>query len=86
MKNIKLNTTYKKIQSPVSWVMFILFGMVWAWLVAIGLASYGKDTEDNKEKKKGVLNLTYQKFIYIYGLIFTYLFLIGIVLNLLGLL
>ena len=81
-----MNTTYKKIQYPLSWVMFILFGMVWAWLVAIGLASYGKDTTDNKEKKKGLLNLTYQKFIYVYGLIFTYLLLLGILLNLFGVL
>jgi hypothetical protein len=85
MKDIKLNTTYKKIQYPISWVMFIMFGMVWAWLVAIGLTSYGKNTEYNKEKKKGILNLTYQKFIYVYGLIFTYLFLTSIILNLFGL-
>ncbi len=64
--------------------MFIAFGMVWSWLVAIALASYGKDTTDNKEKKKGVLNLTYQKFIYIYGMIITYMIILIIILTLLG--
>ena len=49
MKDIKLDTTYKKIQYPLSWVMFIVFGMLLAWLVAIALATYGKDTTDNKE-------------------------------------
>lgn len=83
MQDIKLNTTYKKVQYPLSWVMFLIFGTLWGWLIAFGLVTYGKNTVDNKEKRKGLLNLTYQKFIYVYGLIFTYLFLLVIVLILL---
>ncbi len=83
MEDIKINTTYKKIQYWVSWIVFILFGMIWAWIVAIALLSYGKDTTDNKDKRKGVLNLTYQKFIYIYGMIMTYILILIWVLSLL---
>jgi len=84
MKEIIINTSYKKIQYWISWVLFILFGMLWAWIVAIGLYSYGKDTPENKTKKKGILNMSYQKFIYWYGLIVTYILLLGIILSLLS--
>jgi len=60
--------------------------MLWAWVVAIGLYSYGKDTVDNKRKKKGILNMFYQKFIYGYGLIVTYIILAVIILSFLGIL
>jgi len=84
MEDIIIDTSYKKIQYWISWVVFILFGMLWAWIVAIGLYSYGKDTPENKTKKKGILNMSYQKFIYWYGLIVTCIILVVIILSLLG--
>jgi hypothetical protein len=59
--------------------MFILWGRVILWIIAIGLASYGKNTSYDKDKKKDVLNLTYQKFIYVSGLVFTYLTLLDVI-------
>lgn len=84
MKDIKLNTPYKKIQYWVSWVVFILLGMLWAWFVAIGLATYGKVTSNDVDSKKGVLNKTWQKFVYIYGMVMTYIILLIWALVLIG--
>ncbi len=67
MKDIKIDTPLMKIQYVISWIGFIIPGFIISWLIALGLYTYGKDTIDNKEKKKGVLNLTYQKFIFIFG-------------------
>lgn len=81
MKDIKLNTGYKKFKHVLFWIIFISLGTPLMWLIAIGLASYGKDTEENKEKKKGVLNLTYQKFIYTIGEMMMWLALFVIMLS-----
>jgi hypothetical protein len=81
MKDIKIDTTLMKVQYVISWIGFILFGMVIVWIIALGLANYGKDI--NKEKKKGLLNKTYQKFIFIYGSIvgdlFTFMLIIDLI-------
>ncbi len=69
MKDIKLNTPFLKILYVVSWISFILFGFIILWVIALFLANYGKDTELDKPKKKGVLNRNYQKLIFWYGLI-----------------
>jgi hypothetical protein len=82
MRDIKIDSTFMKTQYVISWVGFIMFGMIIIWLIALGLYTYGKDTVDNKDKKKGLLNLTYQKFIFIYGSIFGDLFIISLVINL----
>lgn len=79
MKDIVLNTPYRKIQYWVSWVVFILFGMVWSWLVVISLATYGKTTSNNVDSKEGVLNKTWQKFVYMYGMVVTYIILLILV-------
>lgn len=67
MEDIKIDTIFWKIQYVISWVGFILAGFVIVWLIAIGLASYGKDTRENKDKKKWLLNTSAQKFIFTYG-------------------
>ena len=67
MKEIKINTPLMKIQYYISWVGFILAG---GWLIALFLLSYGKNTDMNQPKKKGVLNKTWQKFAFIQGSIF----------------
>ena len=67
MKDIKLNTPLLKFRYAISWIGFILFGFLIIWIIALFLANYGKDTELDKPKKKGVLNKTYQKFIFWYG-------------------
>jgi len=81
MKDIKLNKPILKVLYVLAWISFILNGMLWAWLVAIGLSKYGQDTADNKPKVKWLLNKGYQKFIFVYGLITggiaTLFFLIG---------
>ena len=84
MKDITLDTTYKKIQHKISWFLFIVQINFIAWLFVIGLASYGKNTSHNIESKKGVLNKTWQKFIYIWGMIWTYILILIFVLYYLG--
>jgi hypothetical protein len=82
MKDIKIDNWLIKTQYIISWIGFILFGLIFVWLIAIVLYSYGKDTPDNKQKKKGLLNMTYQKFIFIYGSIFGDLFTIALIIDL----
>jgi len=82
MKDIKIDTLYMKIQYVISWIGFILFGMVIVWLIALGLASYGKTTSDNVQKKKGVLNKTWQKFVFVYGSIFGDIFIVALIIDL----
>ena len=76
MKDIQVNTPFIRVQYIISWIAFILLGFIVAWLVAIGLYTYGRDTPENKDKKKGVLNMTYQKFIFVWGTILGDLFII----------
>ena len=82
MEDIKLNSVYKKIQYKVSWIFFILLGSPLFWLIALGLFNYGKHTIENKNKEKDILKLTYQKFIYSFGLILTYLAIFLLILSL----
>ena len=67
MKNIKINTPFKSFLYGLSVTGFITMGFIFSWVIAFFLYSYGKDTPENKEKKRGLLNMTYQKWIYIYG-------------------
>lgn len=69
MKDIKLNTTFLRTLYVLTWISFIVNGMLWAWLLAAGLSIYGIDTKENKPKVKMLLNKSYQKFIFVYGLI-----------------
>ena len=86
MEDIKLNTAYRKVQYYVSWVVFILLGMIWAWITVLFLMSYGKTTSDNVKDKEGVLNKSWQKFVYIYGQIGTVVVILIWLLALLGIL
>lgn len=83
MKDIKLDTRFKKIQNGVAWFGFIAGGTLIMWLIALYLGSYGKTTSLNSKKKKDLLNKTWQKFVFIYGSIIGDIiiiaFLIGIV-------
>jgi hypothetical protein len=81
MKDIILDKSVKRFQYYVSWILFILFGSIIGWIIAIGLASYGKNTSENQENKKFVLNKTYQKFIWIYGIVIVNLALLGILIS-----
>lgn len=82
MKDIKIDTPFKRIQYFVSWGGFIIFGFVIAWIIVLFLANYGKTTSNDVEKKKGILNKTWQKFIFIYGSIFGDLFIIVLIIDL----
>lgn len=77
MKDIKLNNSLKRFWYFITWVFFILFGAIIFHLIAIGLYTYGKNTIENKEKIKGTLNMTYQKFIFIFGSIVGIIFLLS---------
>lgn len=77
MKDIKLDTLFKKIQYWISWFGFIIGGTLLAWIVALYLASYGKVTSLDIKSKKNLLNKTWQKFIFIYGLIIVSIIIIG---------
>jgi len=83
MQDIMLDTGFKKFHYVLSWVSILVFGLIVGWLIAIGLYTYGKDTIDNKQKKKELLNMSYQKFIYVWGFIFGYLLLTLLILDLL---
>ena len=82
MKDIKLNNAFMKIQYVISWLGFIIFGAFLFWLIAIGLATYGKITDQEVKKKKWVLNKTWQKFVFIYGSIIGDLAIIFLILSL----
>ena len=59
MKDIKIDTLFMKIQYWISWIGFIILGLGGAWIIAIFLASYGKTTSYDADKKKDVLNKTW---------------------------
>lgn len=79
VKDIELKTIYNKIHYRLSWVCFIIGGSIIAWFIAIGLASYGKNTSDNTESKKNILNKSYQKFIYWVGTILLCIFVLSFI-------
>ncbi len=78
MNDIKINTPLMKIQYFISWIGFILGGLGFAWLVALILVRFGKTTSRDEPKKKEILNLTYQKFIFVFGIICIYLSLLSV--------
>ena len=83
MRDIVLNTGWKKTQNVIAWLGFIFCGLIIAWVIAIGLGTYGKKTSYDTKAKIGVLNKTWQKFRFIYGSIVGDLILIGWVIGLL---
>lgn len=66
MKDIKLNKWYLKLWYVLCCIS-VLFGFIIVWLIILGLLNYGKNTLDNTKRQKGLLNMTYQKFIWGYG-------------------
>ncbi len=81
MKDIKINTKLMKFRYVISWLGFI-GSLMFFWFIALLLYSYGKDTIDNKNKEKDVLNMTYQKFVFVVGSFVAYLYVIGFVISL----
>jgi uncharacterized membrane protein len=82
MKDIKINTAFMKIQYGISWMGFVLLGFIVVWIIVLFLANYGKVTSNDVDKKKSVLNKTWQKFVFIYGSIVGDLFLIALIIDL----
>ncbi len=70
MKDIEINTPLRKFHYWLSWIGFIVTGG--AWVIAIILANVGKTTSANVPSKKNLLNKTWQKFVYVYGLVVAY--------------
>ena len=83
MKDIVIDTPRQKFHYWLSWFGFIFAGNVIVWLIALVLYLSGYANND-VEERKGLLNKTWQKFIFVYGLIAGYiaigLFVVGIVL------
>ncbi len=82
MEAIKIKTPLMKFQYWISWVSFILFGFLIVWLIALGLATYGKNTDYNVKKKKEILNKTWQKFVFIYGSVVGDIFILVLIIDL----
>ncbi len=70
MEDIKLDTQFERIFYKFSWVILVLFGFFIPWFLVYGLYIYGPNNSENKKRKKNVLNMTYQKFIFFYGFFF----------------
>ncbi len=81
MKDIKIDTPFLKFQYWVSWFGFIFMGMLWAWITAILLANVGKVTSADVKGKKNILNKTWQKFVFVYGVIVGDIFLIALIIG-----
>lgn len=64
MKDIQLNTAFKKVQYVIAWFGFIFFGLIILWVIALYFAQY-KDY--GIKSKKGILNKSYEKLIFWYG-------------------
>jgi len=79
MKDIKINTTFKKIQYWISWFGFVVGGFVVGWIITLFLANYGKVTSLDVDEKKGVLNKTWQKFVFIFGSIAGDIFILSLI-------
>ena len=66
MKDIKLDKWYKKAHYFFSLMMLVSgFG----WLITLGLSVYGKSTSNDVEPVKDLLNKTWQKYTFVYGLV-----------------
>ena len=81
MKDIKINTLFKKIQYWISWFGFIFGGGLIIWLIALYLASYGKVSKYDVKNKKNLLNKTWQKFVFVYGSIIGDIIVIGMIIG-----
>ena len=81
MKNIKLDKWYKKTIYYLGWVYAIGSGII-IWII-LGTLYYTRDID--VEKRKGYLNKSYQKFIYVYCIIMLILTLFwGIFMEIIG--
>jgi len=69
MEDIRVDGFFGRLKYFISWFGFIFGGVIIVWIIALLLANYGKITSNNVRKEKGLLNKTWQKFVYIYGLI-----------------
>ena len=67
MKDINIESPIMKIQCIIAWFGFICFGYIVLWIIALLLANYGRITSNDVDKKKNILNKTWQKFIFVYG-------------------
>ncbi len=59
-----------KIQWFIAWFGFIFCGFIFLWIIALLLVNYGEVTSKDVDKKKNILNKTWQKLIFVYGSIF----------------
>lgn len=69
MKDIEINTGFRKFLYWFSWIGFVLSMSVLTWGTALVLARFGKNNYKNTKMKAGVLNQTWQKFVYFSGII-----------------
>lgn len=74
MKDVRLDTEFKRFLHALAVIMFIPFGFFLPWLIALFLYTYGRNTNYNTEKIPNVLNMSYQKWIYVMGLIYSVFF------------
>jgi uncharacterized membrane protein len=82
MEDIIINTPRLKFEYWLSWFGFIVIGMLWAWITAYVLSMVGKTTSANVKRKKGVLNKTWQKFVFMYGTVMGYVFILILIFGL----
>lgn len=84
MQDIGVNGFFGRLKYFISWIGFIFGGILFGkfisgglffiafatpWVIAILLAFYGKATSKNSVADKYLLNKTWEKFAYVYGLI-----------------
>ena len=84
MEDIKVGGFFGRLKYFISWVGFIFggfflggfipggfifIGFIVPWIIASLLVFYGKNTSKNTTADKYLLNKTWEKFAYIYGLI-----------------
>lgn len=79
MKDIKIDSFFMKSQYFMSWINFIIFGTFITWVIVLVLVSYGRVTSNDIKKQKGVLNKTWQKFIFVFGFIVSYLIMLSVI-------
>ena len=79
MKNISVRAPFMKFWYVLTWISFILFGVVIFWVIALFLYNY---KDNDVDKKEGVLNLSSQKLIWWYGTIVIILLVIGLIIGL----
>lgn len=80
MKDIEINTFNKKFHYWFSWVAFIFSVSLISWGIALFLARFGKHNYKNTERKEYVLNQTWQKFVFYFGIVYGYILVIKVIL------